>query len=591
MTGRSGGARYVWTAAILLCLASRSVAQTTQVSGRLELHGPPRSLLDAQITLRYVGKPWMGSSSQEARRTQPGPDGRFAFTDVDPGIYVLQAEGLGILGAQWGSLGPELAGRALVVHGGDNLHDLVLPVTSRPMICGQVLGVDGKPAAHAGVSAWKPAADGGMMQGGGEPDGVMQGGQVETDAEGRYRLDRMVPGKYIVGASMQKPQAAAFWKDSLDSKSAVAIELRGEGQPDTCPYDLHLRQIPAPYSGPRYRLEGTISPEDAAKLAGKTLEWNLDAIDRPLRDFRGEWKAVPFNAANPGFDFGGIPPGKYRLTLGYSRSGGYSGGCYPFERDEVRLDIAVSEDQLDLRPQLRPTATIRGQVDEIHTPQDSRKLSAKQTYYVGLGQEVSPGEPGKCTAVNALGDGSFEIDDLDPGDYYVAATVPDRAIYTSAIELNGQQVTDGSLHLVAGENRVRIVKRFDAGEIDATVLPWGRVTPPQGDVPRGLLTGPEEVLLIDENNRVVTPYFGIGGYRMRGSLRPGRYTAVVGANEQLLWSWADKKWNDPHLLQAMTALGTSFTIQPGETAKVNLEDRTVEIQDLTAKLGMPMDRR
>ena len=577
---------------LLFFLSLPLCAQTATVSGRLHLEGPPRSFAGAVVTLRDVIA-FHDQSSLEAFRADLLADGHFTFTGVRAGIYVLQADGRGLISEQWGASGAGLAGKALVVRTGENLKDLVLSVTARPVLCGRVFGTDGKPVPYASVHAWVTDAEGkGMMQG-----GDMDGGNIAADSEGRYRFTNMNPGLYIVGAylpdqpdgSFNKTVRTGFWQESATREDGLPIPLVANGAPDTCPYDLHLHAERPAYTGPRYRVEGRLAPGAAVDVKPSAkLVWHLNAYVS-LRDQVGMTRDVPYDPTSPSFSFTGLPPGKYNLILAPPDHGleSFSGPCFPFSHLDVSVDFTIDHANLSgLIATLAPVSTIHGRVENVRTPQDGREPpSPASRYYVGLGEQ------GNCTAANAEADGSFTFAKLDPGEFHIYASRSALAEYTQSVTLNGAPAPDGILHLAPGDNLVRILNRSDSGRIDAVIDAKTATGAPAHDEHNNWFGGQAHVVLIDAKGRYFNTSIGVGAGRFAGELPPGRYTAVAGRNEQLTWAWTGGSWNDARVLQAMSLLGTPFEIKPGERTTLTLIDRTVEIQDLTARLGLPMYRR
>ena len=182
-------------------------------------------------------------------------------------------------------------------------------------------------------------------------------------------------------------------------------------------------------------------------------------------------------------------------------------------------------------------------------------------------------------------DGSFEISDLDPDDYTLGATTNSGGIwYNSAMQLNGLPVEDGAVSLHAGENDARITMRLDFGTIDASI----EASTPDGEPMRdkhGRWTGPDEyVLLVNPRGHVVGTNIGLGEGRYKGILPPGSYVAIAGRDNKFIFL----RSIDKRLVKPMMALGTSFEIKPGETTALTLHDRTAEIQNAQANLGISL---
>ncbi len=496
-------------------------------------------------------------------------------------MYVLEVDGAGILSAQWGAQGPQLAGQALIVHSGDDVQGLRVPVLSRPVLCGRVFGTDGRPVPGANVTAWRTAPNRGMWTSAADSDGVSDGGGIASDDFGRYRLENLSTGNYILGADISdsptgvpsRDPSAGFWNDAADIRNATPIELLANGEPDNCSYDVRLQPIPKPYEGPRYRVEGVLG-SGVSTLGSRRLQWGLSSIgtERPETS-----ATLAFDPAKPSFVFKDVPPGRYQLTLAPPPLQVFSGPCYPFARTEVSQEIVVSADVLGIYALLRPVAWIRGKVEEVQSARDAQGWrDPGQSYWVSLRVNYL------CVNRNSERDGSFVIRGLDPGTDDIGVSIPVDGAYTSRFELNGETAPDGVLHLKPGENILKVIERFDSGTVDARI---------EANSLDGLPERDEQVFLLDELGRRSNINPAVGNGKFKCQLPPGKYTAVAGMNEELNWSWTGSKWDDERVLKAMAALGTAFVIKPGETTALTLLDRTVEIQNMDAQLGLPIDHR
>jgi len=587
-----------WIAVLAIVLSSGTDARAARVSGQVQLNGPPRSLSALRVTLRDVGS-LPNTSSQEAQRTNPDTRGRFAFANVKAGIYVVQVDGPGVLSAQWGARGPELAGRALVLRSQDDVRDLSVSVIARPVLCGQVFGVDGKPLAGAALSAWvSDAAGSELAMSGAGADGATGGGNTTADAEGRYRFDNFTPGYYILGAFPPEVQDGAslstgvvgFWKDAPDGDTATPLHLAADGAPDRCAYDVHLASRPRERdTSPLYRVAGSLA--GASRTFGaRRLAWVLAPLDRTQRHRPAQTIAFEPDGS---FEFRGVPPGRYRLTLGPQPFRTFSGHCVPLARTEVDQELVVSSDLVDLRVRPLPVTTVRGAVEEIHSPHDiPDPRPPDERYHISLDGN------GRCGGTTASLDGSFVMTDLDPGDYRIDGSVQVYGRYTAAVESNGRPATDGVIHVASGDNVVKITERFDSGAVDAKIELTSvdgisarneRNEGNEGNEGDEWVGAEENVLLLDGRDRPFDTNIGAGRGEFKGDLPPGSYVALAGTNDALTWvRW---QWNDARLQSAMAQLGTSFTIEPGKITTLTLPDRTVAIQNTLAELGCPMDSR
>jgi 5-hydroxyisourate hydrolase-like protein (transthyretin family) len=79
---------------------------------------------------------------------------------------------------------------------------ILLAQAAPPQLAGTIVGVlkdsSGKPAAGIRVAAVPRPESGGKVLAG----GAAMSSQAETDAEGRYRLENVPPGRYFVAAGI-----------------------------------------------------------------------------------------------------------------------------------------------------------------------------------------------------------------------------------------------------------------------------------------------------------------------------------------------------------------------------------------------------
>ena len=419
--------------------------------------------------------------------------------------------------------------------------------------------------------------------------GVSDGGNTIADDHGRYRFASFNPGDYIVGAytpdqpdgSPSSDVVVGFWKDTLDIDRATWIDLSTRNATDRCPYDIRLRPVSKDDDGPRYHVEGTLV-SDLSTVSARNQEWELRPMDRRP----DSPPAIPFDPARPVFSFDGVSPGKYRLLLGPPPPSYFSGPCFPFRRIDVNQEIVVAADVFGVQVSTQPVAWIKGQVEEVHTAQDAQGWS-----YPGHPSGVTLYIHSQCVGATIGDDGSFEFRDLDPGTADIDFKVLVEGSYTSQFVLNGESSADPVLHLQPGENDLKIVERFDSGQVDAIIDARSVDGLPERDQ-QGVWVGDDEhVLLLDDKGRAFRTNFTSPQGELKGYLPPGRYTAVAGMNEQLLWGWASMNWDDARVYKAVAALGTAFVVEPDMTTPLRLRDRTVEIQNMSAELGLPMNRR
>jgi hypothetical protein len=328
--------------------------------------------------------------------------------------------------------------------------------------------------------------------------------------------------------------------------------------------------------------------DDASKVSDRgDLFWSLTPIS-PLWDTE-EPENVPFKASTPSFVFAHVRPGRYQLTLSQVIGIVLSGHCFS-RRVDVSQELTVAGDMHDVRAELRPAAAVRGAVDEIHSVLDYHwPRSNNQTYSIAMTRSNRD-----CIYGKVGPEGTFTFADLEPGDYHIDVQLPVGGRYTSDVELNGASVADDLVHMNAGENDLRIVERFDSGTMNALIDAKKVDGSPARDENNNWFGGLEHIILFDEHGRLLKSSFGSVQGLLKGAvIPPGHYVAVAGTNAQLSGAFRlfDPRWSNQSFLHALAELGVPFEIKPGQTTNLDLPDRTIEIQNLTAKLGISMFSR
>jgi len=120
-----------------------------------------------------------------------GTDGRFVFAPVAAGEFTITAERAGFLDGQYGRRRPTGSGVPFVLRDQERRGDATIQIWPWASISGIVVDEAGRRVPGIPVEAVRRGAD--------DPSGY-EGGRAVTDARGEYRIQRLVPGSYAVGA-------------------------------------------------------------------------------------------------------------------------------------------------------------------------------------------------------------------------------------------------------------------------------------------------------------------------------------------------------------------------------------------------------
>jgi hypothetical protein len=220
----------------------------------------------AQIKLRnYVP---FGVTETEVSTTSDG-NGLFHFENVSPGSYLAEVRRNGYFGLFFGSTIPWFQ-TDITVPRQQDLRNLTFPMLPGGALSGNVLDLNGQPAARATVSLIRVNyGDTGETQ-------LINEQQVDIDARGSYRFSLIPPGRHYLRAGRSfGPLSPAttllfsYFPGTSDFSQAKPVEI-APAQETFAP-DIKLQAIPA------FSVSGRIiypvppvlqntSPEVAARL-------------------------------------------------------------------------------------------------------------------------------------------------------------------------------------------------------------------------------------------------------------------------------------------------------------------------------------
>ncbi len=145
-----------------------------------------------------------GIDADLARIGQTDDKGRFAFSTLPAGRYVIHASKPPFLDTTYGAKHPYGIGTAVRLADGQHVSNLTIRMTHGSAITGNVTDADGQPIADASVVAIAVDTSRDRLQLALGPlramqtDGLLDGMTAETDEQGTYRLHGLPPGRYAV---------------------------------------------------------------------------------------------------------------------------------------------------------------------------------------------------------------------------------------------------------------------------------------------------------------------------------------------------------------------------------------------------------
>jgi uncharacterized protein (DUF2141 family) len=348
------------------------------------------------------------------RLTVTDDEGRFRFSELPAGRYVVGAIKPGYVPATYGArrpmrTGEPQTGTAIVIQDGQETTNITLTMLRGAVITGTIRGIDGQPARgiRVGLFQFRPLP----------PSGARMPAEVRvtnvdnvTDGRGTYRIFGLPPGEYFVAAfppstadleptrdvdllrasgptrgatpsaaGAIRPKAATtsspmrpavgfapvFYPASPSSSDASPITLRASEV--RAGVDMQLQLVP------NSRVEGTVHAPDGRPAAGVSL-W-LYPLTGPA-ELRVDWGFMGgvVSDADGRFSIKGVPPGSYsvRATTRTNANSPNTPSLWGF------TDVTVQSDDVHVTVPLEPGVPVVGRVtfDAVTqpTPQDVARV-------------------------------------------------------------------------------------------------------------------------------------------------------------------------------------------------------------------------
>lgn len=535
--------------------ATTALTGTAVVRGRVLAAEAPNGLRRAQISLSRVDAAQPGQ--QYRRVTTTDAEGRFQFGDLPAGRFSITADKAGYVALQYGQRRPYEAGTPVTLSDGETLDrvDFMLPRGS--VVSVRVTDEFGEPVAgvQVQVQRYQYGTDGQRRL-------TTAGNQTPfatTDDRGEFRAFGLMPGEYVVLASMRtlgggmatgsgpndvnEGFAPTFYPGTLSADQAQPLTL-GIGQEQAIQFALIASRLG--------RISGTVVDSTTQPAVGAAL--TLITVSGSGSSSRPVGTVGP----NGEFTVTGVAPGEHTLSVNYSRPGRSS--------EFAGLPIVVGTGDLaGLRLTLGGGATISGRVVfEGNTPRTgggSPRVSAQQSdprrAFLFLGGSNDPLSNGTIAE-----DGAFKLSGQTGRAFLNVVPLPAGWSIKSVIH-DGMDITDVPLDLdeAAAVSDVRITLT------DKVTTVAGHVTDSRGQAMTDYVVviqpaEQKEAVIAARLIRLARPDTR-GRFEVR-NLRPGRYVATaIEALEQ-------GRQYSPEFQKELRRGAREFTLKEGETIAVDL---------------------
>ncbi len=381
-------------------------------------------------------------------------EGKFSFTRLEPGTYMMYGEKTGYVrqqyGARQGAMGP---GTVLTLKAGEAVTGLTFALPRQAVITGRVLDEDGEPV-QAFVNVYR------QVPLGRQPQSMM--GNMTNDV-GEYRIANLTPGKYYLraqrnlgfgpqpagpteGEEKNKPRmdyVSTFYPGAVDLSGASPVVVTAGQQASGI--DIPLKK------GRVYRVSGKVT----GMPAGTRVQISL----QPQVSLRGS--GVVMNsfgsssspAADGSFVMRSVVPGSYELLV----------VNYDNNRPAVvgRTTVTVSNANLeDVVVQAGSTVDVTGRV----VPDPAAATDDPASRRIGGQVTMLPLErlPAFVMPVRVQDDGTFRLTGVSRGKVVVNVIGLPADQYVQAVMAGSTDVTESGLDLTTAESVPPLEVRLSA---------------------------------------------------------------------------------------------------------------------------------
>jgi carboxypeptidase family protein len=425
-------------AAFLLQEPPAPVPRTASVRGKVVNAMNGEAVAKATVILHAVDAVRGISFAEETDSA-----GRFHVDDVEPGEYIITADHPRFFFRTQGASGAPLSHTR--IESGQQLQDVVVPLTPLGVISGRVTDQDGDPV-RASVQAM-------VYRYQNEKKQLTTARMVQCNTRGDFQLFGLRPGTYylqvtkrnvtpgamqgnIRGAAPATGFTTTFYPSATDAAHAVPIHL----EPGAQIRGIDVIARPGGTHSIRYKLS-----EDVRTFSG---------LSPMIMSAEGDPTFVPssLRVSEGGLEFYGVAPGSYIVLIERKDANQTT-----YARQEVQMaNEDIDGGTLSFVPPLVVSGTAR---IESATPRSA------QTVRLTLAPIFTLWSPPVETQVQP--DGSFMFRDLPPNIYRLATAQGPSDLYIKSIRIADQPLTSRQFDLTRGAvDSISIVLAADVGVIE-----------------------------------------------------------------------------------------------------------------------------
>ena len=468
--------------------------------------------------------------------------GRYKFTGLDAGRYMLSVTRTGFLMQSYGSRRPGYGGTPILLGENQQATAIDLRLTPQAVITGHVVDEDGDPMPNIPIKLMRLVYVSGTRQ-------WQQRGGTATSDIGEYRLAELEPGRYLVGTQSRLPMAtteapdkpemvyvATYYPRSTDENSASPIDVGPGGEIRAI--DIHMVKAPA------VRVRGTIA--GGAEPGGR----GRGAVQVGLVPRDGGAASVLHGVARPNdstFEIRGVQPGSYLL---WARAGNVPAEMFTSQPLDVSSNT-IGGLVLTLAP--AQDVPVKISVAESDAQVDLSKTTIRL-------RPLVPGLGGAAPMAR-MENGQFTLRGVTALRYAVSIGGMPQGCYLQSLRYGGQEVTPAGAEFNS-RTPLEVVLSSQAGQIS------GSVTDKNGrPVLRAI------VVLIPEDAAVSELQSGNtddNGAFTFDRLRPGRYKVLA---------WEDMEpgaYQDPEFRKLYESRAAEISVGPHDQQTAQIRVIAVE---------------
>jgi protocatechuate 3,4-dioxygenase beta subunit len=472
----------------------------------------------------------------DATRGQVGPasytaptdnEGKYRFTAIEPGTYVLSAERTGFTAPR--SPGP------IKLDSSQKANGLIVMMTPHAVITGRVLDEEGEPLVNADVQASSLGYYQGQKQ-------LSRAGGTTTNDLGEYRVFGLPPGRYFVSATARSNPVIApaddyvttYYPRTTDPAVAVPLQVAAGAQMrniDVTVAKVHTMtvsgKVECDVEGQKRTIFLTLAPRMALGIASMGVGSRGAAIH-----------------ADGAFEIPRVVPGGYMLI---------ATATVDDKRYLSRVALQVGATSLEgVQVHIRTGAAITGRM---------RVEGRDQEQLAGVSIDLQSWESGglmygPMPFAKTQEDGSFRLEEVNSDRYRLSVTGLPDGYYVKSVTSGGTDVMAAGLDIAGAAAPFEVVISPNAGSAE------GIVTDPRTD---RAAPGATVVLIPGASDRSELYRRATtdqdGKFRI-GNLVPGEYKVYAWEDVP---AWA---WMDPDYMRGMAGKGDPLSVTESATLHV-----------------------